>query len=362
MSLPLKNKNENARGVPGMVRAFRGEKMDTVPFWFMRQAGRYLPEYHKVRKNFDFMALCRDVESSVRVSLQPFERFGMDGIIMFNDILTPLAGAGVRLRFEEKRGPVIEDMISESEDLKLLSDFNAERDTDFVAKIMRSLRENIDALPEGTNRPALLGFAGAPFTVASYLLEGGSTKSFARTKACLYSGGRVYEKLAERLTEITIEYLKMQIDAGADAVQIFDSWGGILSPRDYREFARPYSERLLRELRAMTDAPVILFVGNSAHLLEDMVAQKPSVISLDWRVDPAVACEKIPSEIALQGNMDPLILYGEPERVRSEVQRTLEAFAGRSGYVFNLGHGILPESPLENVEIMCETVQAFRRQ
>ena len=358
MNSQMKNDNKNK---PLIIRAMRGEKTERIPLWFMRQAGRYLPEYHEVRKNFDFMDMCRNVEASVRVSLQPFERFEVDGIIMFSDILTPLSGAGVDLHFEEKRGPVIETTVHSKKDIDILSGFDPNKDTAFVSDILKSLRSHIDALPP-EKRPGLLGFAGAPFTLASYLVEGGSTKQFEKTKSLIFSDPGLYHALAERLVEITVDYLKMQADSGADAVQIFESWGGILSPSDYREFAMPHTARIISELKKQIDIPIILFVGNSAHLIDSMVDQDPSVISMDWRISSDLANEKIPGAIAVQGNMDPLVLYGNPTTVKQRTKQTLDAFSGRDGgYVFNLGHGIHPKTPVENVEAMVETVKSFRR-
>lgn len=351
-----------------LIRAFAGEATPRTPIWYMRQAGRYLPEYNELRRGRSFLELSETVELAVEVSLQPFRRFAVDGIIMFSDILTPLKGAGIPLHFEEKKGPVLDQTVAdESEMHHLREDFDPGVDTAHVADILKTLRAHIDALPAGTERPALLGFAGAPFTLASYLVEGGTSKKFEKTKGAVFGASEFFHSLSDRLTEHMIRYLKMQIDAGADAVQIFDSWAGILSPADYAEFAAPYTQRIVAALQEYTPRPVILFVGNSAHLLKEMIAQQPRVLSLDWRVQaPAVEREMEAAgalnKMAVQGNMDPLTLYGTPERVRSAASRVLEnfaGFAGRGGYVFNLGHGIHPSSPIPNVQTMLDTVRSF---
>jgi uroporphyrinogen decarboxylase len=334
----------------------------------MRQAGRYLPEYNELRRGRSFLELAETVELAVRVSLQPFERFAVDGIIMFSDILTPIKGAGIPLHFEERLGPVLEQKITGAGELSHLNaDFDPISDTAHVDHILRNLRGHIDglALPV-EHRPALLGFAGAPFTLASYLIEGGTSRKFEATKAALFGDSDFFHALSARLTEISIRYLKMQLDAGADAVQIFDSWGGILSPADYAEFSAPYTGRIVQALQEYSDRPVILFVGNSAHLLPEMIAQKPRVLSLDWRVRPAAILDEMvrqgDPDLALQGNLDPLALYGTVDRVGHATRAVLDGFvtfARTGGYIFNLGHGIHPATPIQNVQTMIDTVRGY---
>lgn len=368
------NQNDTAR--PLLLDAFAGKPTPRIPIWYMRQAGRYLPEYNELRRGRSFLELSETVELAVEVSLQPFRRFAVDGIIMFSDILTPLKGAGIPLHFEEKVGPVLEQTVANDEELHhLREDFDPAVDTAHVREILRTLRAHIDDLPalaEPTDaglpgRPALLGFAGAPFTLASYLIEGGTSKKFEKTKGAIFGASDFFHRLSERLTGLTIRYLKMQLDAGADAVQIFDSWAGILSPADYAEFAAPYTARIIAELQEYSPRPVILFVGNSAHLLPEMIAQKPRVLSLDWRVQAQSVRREMADanmqKMAVQGNMDPLTLYGTPERVRAAATRVLENFAGfaeTGGYAFNLGHGIHPGSPIPNVQAMIDTVRAYQ--
>lgn len=350
-----------------LIRALRGEKTREIPVWYMRQAGRYLPEYNELRAGRSFLELSGTVELAVEVSLQPWRRFGMDGVILFQDILTPLHGAGVPLHFEEKVGPVLERTVESESDLDMLTGFEAARDTAHVARVLQQLRSIIadadfpNEISRQRGKPALLGFAGAPFTLASYLIEGGTSRRFEKTKAFAFGRSALFQRLCEILADMQADYLRMQLEAGAEAVQIFDSWGGMLSPADYREFAAPYTWRILDRLRD-TGKPVILFVGGGSHLLPDMIAQAPEAISLDWRIQPADAVKSVPDYIALQGNLDPLILYGESERVRTSTERILRGFSAHRGYVFNLGHGIHPQTPIENVQVMLDTVRAFQRE
>ena len=343
---------------PLLVRALRGEKTERTPVWFMRQAGRYLPEYNEIRRGLTFIELTQNPELASEVTIQPYRRFQVDGLIMFADILTPLHGAGVPLHFEEKKGPILEQTISSRADLSMLDSFDPDKDTSYVRELIGRLRAFADGV--SGDIPAVLGFAGAPFTMASYLIEGGTTKKFEKIKAMMFSDPELFHSICSRVADMTIDYLKMQIHAGVDAVQIFDSWGGILSLDHYREFSAPYTNRIIQALQKEfgREKPVILFVGNAAHLLGPMVEAFPSAISLDWRVTPESALTSIPESIAIQGNMDPLVLYGSPDRVRSEAKRILQSFRGRPGYVFNLGHGIHPGSPMECVKAMIETVRS----
>jgi uroporphyrinogen decarboxylase len=330
----------------------------------MRQAGRYLPEYNEIRKNLSFLDLTQNPELASEISIQPHRRFQPDGIIMFADILTPLHGAGVPLHFEEKKGPVLEKVVEKESDLSLLDNFDPDRDTDYVAELIKRLRAYIDGLPAG-DRPGLLGFAGAPFTMASYLIEGGTSKKFELTKEFLFKKSDLFHRLSDRIADITIDYLRMQMKTGVEAVQLFDSWGGILSAAHYREFVSPYLKRIISTLRnefgGKESKPVIMFVGNSSHLLGELNTLDSDAISLDWRTTPEEADRFISKERAVQGNMDPMILYGTPERTEKEARAVLEGFNHRDGYVFNLGHGIHPKASLDCVEAMVKTVKNYRR-
>lgn len=344
---------------PLMIKVLRGEWSERIPLWYMRQAGRYLPEYNEIRKGMTFIELCSNPKLATEVSIQPHKRFGLDAIIMFSDILTPVHAAGIPLHFEEKKGPVLEQTIEKESDISHLDGFNPDTQTAYVGEILQRITGYIGNLPVETERPALIGFAGSPFTLASYLVEGGTSRKFEKTKAKAFGETGFFKLLLEKITEITIDYLKYQIRNGAQIVQIFDSWGGILKAEDYMEFSGRYTQKILDALRE-EPAVRILFTGNGSHLIREMAGQKPDAISLDWRVNADVL-RIVPESIGLQGNLDPLNLYGTPDRVIMETARVLHRFGHRDRYVFNLGHGIHPKSPVECVEAMIETVRQFKK-
>jgi len=357
MSLPLRAKPKNKTVSPSiLIQALKGQKCNRIPFWYMRQAGRYLPEYNEIRKGRTFLDMSTNADIAYEITIQPHRRFQNDGLILFADILTPLHACGVPLYFEEKRGPVLERTISKEEDLHILESFSPAEQCPYIGETLTRLT----AYASGQNeRPAVLGFAGAPFTMASYLIEGGTSKKFEKIRSIMFGQPELFKKLCDRLVDMTVDYLRYQFKSGAEAVQLFDSWAGILSAEQYDEFAGRYTEEIIRRLKAEFDHPIILFVGGGHHLLPEMVRQNPDVISLDWRVR-IEDVEKIPSRIAIQGNLDPLYLYGSKDRVIRETEAVLNRFASRPGYVFNLGHGIHPASPLENVEAMIQTIRNYR--
>lgn len=358
MSLPPSPspKNESV-SEPILIKALRGEKTERIPFWYMRQAGRYLPEYNQLRRGRTFLDMSTNSDIAFEITVQPHRRFGPDGLILFADILTPLHACGVPLYFEENRGPVLERTIESAADLSMLESFQPARDCSYVGETLVRLRAyGFDC---GEDRPAVLGFAGAPFTMASYLIEGGTSKRFEKIRRMMFTDPGLFDRLCGRLVDMTIDYLTYQCEAGAEAVQLFDSWAGILSPAQYQEFAGRYTGAIIEGLRRRTDRPIILFVGGGQHLLPELVGQNPSCISLDWRVrDEDVAA--VPSSIAVQGCLDPLVLYGSRDLVIRETEKVLDRFATRPGYIFNLGHGIHPASPLENVQAMVDCVRGHR--
>ncbi|MCB1305237.1 MAG: hypothetical protein KDK37_13200, partial [Leptospiraceae bacterium] len=290
----------------------------------------------------------------------------LDGIIMFSDILTPVHGAGIPLHFEEGRGPVLEKTIREEAELSIISDYRPDRDNGYVGETLQGIREYIQGLnASGTDAqpappPTLIGFAGAPFTLASYIVEGATTRKFEQTKRSAFRDTKFFLKLLDRLAEITIEYLGYQIENGAEVLQLFDSWGGILAGDDYEEFSGQFNRKILDALRSRHSEKFkfIMFTGNSSHLVGRIAAMKPDGISLDWRTEQR-DIDAIDSSIAVQGCMDPLVLYGDRERVIRETRKNISRFAGRK-HIFNLGHGIHPSTPLENVQAMIETVRSHR--
>ncbi|MCB1139234.1 MAG: uroporphyrinogen decarboxylase [Leptospiraceae bacterium] len=342
-----------------LIQAFQGRDPQYLPLWYMRQAGRYLPEYNEIRQGKTFLDLSMTPELSIEVSLQPHRRYGMDGIIMFSDILTPVHAAGIPLHFEEGRGPVLEKTIRSESELSLIDDYVPERDNAYVGETLQGIEDYIENL-DSQKKPALIGFAGAPFTLASYIVEGSTTRKFEKTKGFAFGQTEFFLKLLRRLADITGEYLCYQIEMGARVVQLFDSWGGILQADDYEEFSGQFNRQILSYVRRKSKRPFrfIMFTGNSAHLVDRIAAMEPDGMSLDWRAtDESIAA--LPSELLLQGNLDPLILYGSKERVVDATKKAIQRFAGKK-HIFNLGHGIHPSTPLENVQAMIETVRQHR--
>jgi uroporphyrinogen decarboxylase len=300
----------------------------------MRQAGRSLPEYRELRKHHSLFDVCRQPELCAEVTLQPVRVHGVDAAVMFADIMLPVLGMGIDVELVEGVGPVIERPIQSLEDVERLTVPDPEESVPFILEAVRLVREEL-----GPNE-AVIGFAGGPFTVAGYLIEGKPTREFAKTKACMYGSPEVWHGLMDKLAETFVPYLAAQVDAGADVVQLFDSWVGALSADDYREFVAPYSKRVL----AGVDVPTIHFGTGTLHLLGDMAAVGGDVIGLDWRVPIERGWEIVGPDRAVQGNLDPALLLGPWERAEAATLGILEAVAGRQGHIFNLGHGVLPDT------------------
>lgn len=335
-----------------LVKALKNELLETVPFWFMRQAGRYLPEYNRSKGQKSFIQIIQDVHLATEISIQPYKRFKTDGIILFSDILTPYLAVDLPLNFDET-GPKIQFDINSYQDIKKLKEFRPQEQIPFISKIIKNIKQ---FLQSEKTEASLIGFAGAPFTMLCYLVEGGNFKKFDMTKEFLFSFEDQALEVLEILTTITVEYLKFQIHSGVELVQIFDSWGGILSHKHYQEFSFPFIKKIVDEIKSIV--PVIIFVGNGSHLLDLLVQMEADCISLDWRV---CSISMIPKRIGIQGNLDPLVLLGKTKRVKEEVLEILQTFSSRKNFIFNLGHGILPNTPLHNVEEMVETIKNFKR-
>jgi len=329
------------------IDAARRLPVDRPPAWMMRQAGRYLPEYRKVREKLSFFELCEDVDAAVEVSLQPFERFHPDAVILFSDILVPVRAMGAPVTIDD-RGPRLDKPIRTAADVEALGSFDPESETRFVMDIHRALRKSIG------DSAALLGFAGAPWTLASYLVEGGGSKNFLAIKRLLTEDPRTLRALLTKLSAMVSDYLAAQLEAGADAVQIFDTWAGELSPREYREFALPYARDAIARL-SRYGKPVIYFVNGVAGILEAAASTGADVLSVDWRCSLAEARKRVPDR-ALQGNLDPTLLFGPPELVAERVAEMV-AETGGLGHIVNLGHGILPDTPIESVAAYYEAVR-----
>lgn len=332
------------------LKACRREPVDGTPIWIMRQAGRYLPEYRELRKRHDFMTLCKTPALTAEVTLLPLARFDLDAAILFADIMLPLEGLGVSFKIVEDVGPVIERPVRSLSDVEALQEAGPEEAVPYVLDAVRLIREELN------DRVPLIGFAGAPFTLASYLVEGRPTRSFSTVKRFMYREPRAWHGLMERLSELVTRYLRAQIESGAQAVQLFDSWVGALSPRDYREYVLPHSRRIFTDLSEL-DIPLIHFGTDTATLLEAMAEAGGDVMGVDWRVPLDEAWERIgPDRWAIQGNLDPAVLLGPPELIERRAHEVLSQAGGRPGHIFNLGHGILKETPPEHVARLIEVV------
>lgn len=332
------------------LQACRGERTAYTPVWFMRQAGRYLPQYQKVRGQVSFLELCKTPELATEVTLQPVDLFGFDAAILFSDILIPMEAMLLSLEFHEGRGPIFADPVRSQKAVDDLVVPVPEEAVPFVLETIRLLRREL--------RVPLIGFAGAPFTLATYLIEGGSSKVFLNTKKMMFREPRLYHNLMAKITACTSAYLQAQARAGAQALQLFDSWVGILAPCDYEEFALPYVRSIITDLRATTDVPIIYFANNGATLTRMTTTVGADVLGFDWRLPIGEAAARS-GRHAVQGNLDPLALFLPKERLEERIHAMLTDARDARGYIFNLGHGILPETPPEQVRIAVEAVHRF---
>ncbi len=329
------------------LRACRGESVPRVPVWMMRQAGRYLPEYREIRAKHAFLEVCKTPELAVEVSLQPFRRLGVDAVIVFSDILIPAEAMGLKLELGDA-GPNLPEPVRTKADVDRLRLFDPEMETGFLPEAIRRILAEI-----GRDVP-VLGFAAAPWTLACYMVEGRAREGFATAKSLLYHEPRTFRQLLHRIAEATIPYLKAQIAAGAAAVQLFDTWCGELSLRDYEEFALPATQEIVSGLGGK--APVIYYTKTSNHLLPAVALSGANVLSVDWRVNLRTLRDALGQRVALQGNVDPAVLFGPQEKIRCATLETVSALRGE-GHILNLGHGILPNTPVENARLFIETGQ-----
>lgn len=328
------------------LKACRGESTDYTPIWMMRQAGRYLPEYQKVRGNVTFLELCKSPELCVEVTLQPVDIFNMDAAILFSDILIPMEAMGLVLQFHEGRGPVFPNVVRDQKSLEQLIVPDADETMGFVMETIKLLRKEL--------KVPLIGFAGAPFTCATYLIEGGSSKVFWETKKMMFTAPELFHGLMEKITQCTIGYLLAQARAGAQALQLFDSWAGILAPSDFQAYALPYVERIIKELQ-QTGLPIIYFANNGATLLEYSARSGADVIGLDWRINIGDAIKRVGNK-AVQGNIDPFALLLPKEQLRKRIKNLLEDARDANGHIFNLGHGIHQFTPPDQAKIAVDAV------
>lgn len=328
------------------LKACRGEKTSYTPVWLMRQAGRYLPEYQKVRAKVDFLTLCKTPELAAEVTIQPIEILNADVAILFSDILIPIEPMGMKLEFSESKGPILYDPIRNDVGVSKLRTIKAQEDVPFVMEAVKIL---VNAL-----KVPLIGFSGAPFTLATYMVEGGSSKNFVNTKKMMYQAPELYGKLMDKITDTVINYLQAQVDAGVHAIQVFDSWAGILSPYDFEQFALPYVQKIIATFKGRL--PVIYFAFNGSAMLKSVKRSGADVLGLDWRITMQDALGDLGTDVAVQGNLDPVTLFGTKELIKDRVAKILEGARGAKGHVFNLGHGILPETPVDNAVAMVRMV------
>ena len=329
------------------IKACWGQPVDRTPVWLMRQAGRYLPQYMAVRKKCTFLELCKTPELAAEVTIQPIDYLGADAAILFSDILTPVEPMGLKLDFVP--GPVFENPVRTQADVDALRIPVMEEDVPYVLETIKILRREFEG------RVPLIGFGGAPFTLACYMVEGKGSKDFAQIKRMMYGAPELYASLMEKITEMDRQYLNAQIAAGAQAIQIFDTWGGIVSPLDYEKYVLPYTTKLIDGLNR-DGIPIIHFVKGAGTMLKSVRKAGSDVVGLDWHVNLGKARDMLGPEIAVQGNLDPTVLYAPKAHIEREVKRILDENAGRPGHIFNLGHGILPTVDPEHARFMVECV------
>jgi uroporphyrinogen decarboxylase len=336
---------------PCFLRACNRQAVDSTPVWFMRQAGRYMPEYRAIREKYSLLEICYRPELAAEVTLQPVRAFGVDAAILFADILLPAIPLGVGLEFVKGEGPLLHHPVHTLDDVKRLRPVDPETHLGYVLEAIRILRGELGDIP-------LIGFCGAPFTVASYLIEGSSSRDFLKTKTMMLSEPQAWHALMDKLTDVLQAYLLAQIRAGAQAVQVFDSWVGALSPQDYASFAQPYSRRILQAAQE-TGVPVIHFGTGTTTLLPAMKAAGGTVLGLDWRLPLDEGWRLLGYDVAVQGNLDPAVLFAPRAEIGRRVDEILHRAAGRPGHIFNLGHGILQHTPPDAVKFVVDRVHGY---
>lgn len=336
------------------LRALKHLPVDRTPIWMMRQAGRYLPEYRQVRaKAGDFMSLCKDTDFATEVTLQPLRRYPLDAAILFSDILTIPDAMGLGLSFVAGEGPVFKHRIQSMADVQALPELSITTDLDYVLRAVSSIRAALN------EQVPLIGFSGSPWTLATYMIEGGSSKDHSQSKAMIYAQPEVMQALLAKLCQAVADYLYHQVEAGAQVLQIFDSWGGALSHAAYLEYSLAPMQRIISNLRGRpltADIPIIMFTKGGGQWLPAMAAAGADCLGLDWTTDLSQARALVGGKQALQGNMDPSVLLGSPEVIRAEVARILASYGQGSGHIFNLGHGITPQVDPEHARVFIEAV------
>jgi len=340
---------------PLLLRVARGEKADRPPVWMMRQAGRYMKVYRDLRDKYpSFRDRSERADLAIEISLQPWEAFQPDGVIMFSDILTPLPGIGINFDIIESKGPIIEDPIRTQAQIDQIHDLDPETALPYIKTILNTLRQEVG------NKSTVLGFVGAPWTLAAYAIEGKGSKSYANIKSMAFSQPAMLHQFLTKIADAIATYVCYQIDCGAQVVQMFDSWAGELSPQDYEIFALPYHQKVFNKVKEThPDTPLILYISGSSGVLERMGKSGADIVSVDWTVDMAEARQRLGKSMKVQGNMDPGCLFGSQEFIKERIFDTIKK-AGNEGHIMNLGHGVLVGTPEENVGCFFETVKAYR--
>lgn len=341
--------------VPHLLRAARGEALDRPPVWMMRQAGRYMKAYRDLREKYpSFRDRSEITDVAVEISLQPWRAFQPDGVILFSDIVTPLPGLGIEMDIAEGKGPIIDSPIRSQEQVDQLRPLEPAESLPFIKEILQALRREVG------DKATVLGFVGAPWTLAAYAVEGKGSKTYSIIKGMAFSDPTMLHQFLGKLADAIAVYVRYQIDCGAQVVQMFDSWAGQLSPQDYETFALPYQQRVFRQVKQThPDTPLILLVSGSAGLLERMANSGAEIVSVDWTVDMADARARLGKDIKVQGNLDPGVLFGSKEFIRDRILDTVRK-AGNRGHILNLGHGVLPNTPEENVAFFFETAKQIK--
>ncbi|MDQ7817590.1 MAG: uroporphyrinogen decarboxylase [Melioribacteraceae bacterium] len=332
------------------LRACKRLQVDRTPIWVMRQAGRYLPEYRAIREKYDFITMCKTPELAAEVTVQPVELIGIDAAIIFSDILVIPEAMGMKLEMIESKGPKLFDPIRNIDQIKQLKQIDPYKDLKYVLDAVAMTKDQLNG------RVPLIGFAGSPWTLMTYMVEGGGSKNFSEIKKFIYNQPEAAHKLLDMISDSVADYLSAKIESGANAVQIFDTWGGILSPSDFEEFSLNYITKIISKIKR-EDEPVIVFAKGVHYNLSELANSGADVIGLDWTMTLGDVRKSIGDKVALQGNLDPTILYAPKEKIKAEAIRVMKSFGKGTGHVFNLGHGILPDVNPENLKYLVDVVK-----
>ncbi len=336
------------------LKACRRETVDATPVWLMRQAGRYMPEYRRLKEKYAFLEMVKTPDIATEITLQPVEAFDVDAAIVFQDILPILEPMGLKLEYVGGAGPVIHNPVRTAADVESLAIRPAAEAMDFAAAAIRQVRRVLDG------KVPLIGFSGAPFTLVCYAVEGGGSRDYRHAKALMYEQPETWRRLMEKMSVAVGDYLQVQAAAGAQALQLFDSWAGALSPADYEEYVLPHTRRSIRMVSETCDVPVIHFGTGTSGLLPLMKRAGGDVIGVDWRIDIDEAWNRLGADVAVQGNLDPTVLFAPVPVIEKQAARILDSVRGRPGHVFNLGHGILQHTPVRHVSALVDFVHAYR--